>query len=134
MADKKANDDAVNSARADDKMLPPKNMDRRQEHGAQVHLTGKARAAARGAVHGTITENVHEYNAAVQRGEAADGTTPDGSTPDGRLPPDTLEGADQAVYGEPGQGEGKVGMRIGDDEVAEAQADAMAKREAAKKK
>lgn len=96
----------------------------KNEHGAQVVLTGAARAAARGGLHGSIEENTMARDAAVGRGEAADGTTPDGSTPDGRLPPDVATGADQHRYGPAGQGEGKPGARPGDERVAEAQREA----------
>jgi len=96
----------------------------RQEHGAQVHLTGLARAAARGGVYGDVVANTMARDAEVAAGRAADGSTPDGSTPDGRLPPDVLGGADVAVYGEPGAGEGQKGSRPGDQKVAQAQLEA----------
>lgn len=102
------------------------------EHGAQVVLSGRARAAARGGLHGDITSNTIARDAEVAAGNAADGTTVDGSTPDGRLPPDVATGADQPEYGPPGEGEGKPGSRPGDDAVAKAQADAAAQREKAR--
>lgn len=109
----------------------------KNEHGAQNVLTGRARAAARGGLHGDIVSNTIARNAEVGAGNAGDGTTPDGSTPDGRLPPDVATGADQAEFGPPGEGEGKPGSRPGDDKVAAAEAeaaDARAKaREAASK-
>lgn len=74
------------------------------ERGAQNHLTGAARAAARGGLHGDITSNTIARDAAVARGEAADGSTPDGSTPDGRMQPDVVDGADQAQFSEPAKG------------------------------
>lgn len=83
----------------------------KNEHGAQVVLTGQARAAARGGLHGTIEANTAARDAAVGQGKAADGMTPDGSTPDGRLPPDVADGADQAEYSEPGKGEGRSDLR-----------------------
>lgn len=104
----------------------------KQEHGAQVVLQGEARAAARGGLHGDILSNTIARDAAVGRGEAADGTTPDGSTPDGRLPADTAQGADQPEFGPPGEGEGKPGFRPGDEKVAQAEADAAAERAKAK--
>jgi hypothetical protein len=94
------------------------------EHGAQVVLEGRARAAARGGLHGDITSNTIARDAEVAAGRAADGTTPDASTPDGRLPPDVATGADQPDYGPAGEGEGKPGSRPGDEDVAAAQAKA----------
>ena len=81
------------------------------EHGAQNHLTGEARAAARGGLHGDILSNTIARDAAVSRGEAADGLTVDGSTPDGRAQPDVADGADQATFGAPGTGEGLPGVK-----------------------
>lgn len=76
------------------------------EHGAQNHLTGVARAAARGGLHGSIASNTLARDAAAAKGEAADGSTPDGSTIDGREQPDVIDGADQATFSEPGKGAG----------------------------
>ncbi len=97
-------------------MSPPTSDPAHQEHGAQVHLTGAARAAARGGLHGDITDNTTARDMAIKAGEAADGTTGDGSTPDGRLPPDVVDGADQQQHGDPGKGEGKPGFRPEDQE------------------
>lgn len=117
-------DKADETPAVDPANLPPPHKSHHAEHGAQVVLSGDARAAARGALAGDIVGNTIARDAAVGRGEAADGTTPDGSTPDGRLPPDVKDGADQPAYGAPGQGEGKPGARPGDDKVAAAEAEA----------
>ena len=71
----------------------------KNEHGAQNHLTGDARAAARGALHGDIVSNTIARDAAVSRGEAGDGMTPDGSLPNGSQQPDVKDGTDQAKFG-----------------------------------
>jgi hypothetical protein len=98
------------------------------EHGAQVVLEGRARAAARGGLHGDIVSNTIARDAEVAAGRAADGLTPDGSTPDGRLPADVATGAEQPRFGPPGEGEGKPGSRPGAETVAEAEAAAAAER------
>lgn len=103
-AEKPAITDPTADQIADVKVPAPAPVHR--EHGAQVHLTGTARAAARGGLHGDIASNVLARDAAVAAGEAADGLTTDGSTPDGREQPDVIDGADQATLGEPGKGAG----------------------------
>lgn len=80
---------------------PPLSDPIKREHGSQVHLTGAARAAARGGLHGDIISNTIARDAAVGAGEAGDGMSVDGSTPDGHQPPDVVDGADQAKLGEP---------------------------------
>lgn len=114
MADKKT-DKAEASAPVDTEIetadgtvvVPGLTASTKSEHGGQVHLTGRARAAARGGLHGDIMSNTMARDAEVGANRAGDGMTPDGSTPDGSLPPDVVDGADQAVYGPSGQGEGK---------------------------
>ena len=62
----------------------------KQEHGAQVVLTGEARAAARGGLHATQKENVdHKRNLEI-KGEVADGFSADGSSVTGKRQADDL--------------------------------------------
>lgn len=89
----------------------------KSEHGAQNHLTGHARAAARGALHGDVVSNTIARDAAISRGEAADGFTVDGSTQDGRAQPDVADGSDQATFGAPGTGEGRLGLKPDTDAI-----------------
>lgn len=127
MADKKA--DKVDPAPAPDVVetanetvvSPALTPSVKNEHGAQVHLTGRARSAARGGLHGDILSNTLARDAEVGMNNAADGMTPDGSTPDGSLPPDVADGADQAVYGPAGQGEGKPEVKAADAKADKAE-------------
>ena len=70
------------------------------EHGDQVRLTGEARAAARGALHGDILSNTIARDAAVSRGDALDGQTIESGehAPGDQLPvpkPDTADAVTQ---------------------------------------
>ena len=62
----------------------------KQEHGAQVHLTGEARAAARGGLAGDLMGNTLAKTALEADGAVADGGTPDGTTRTGEPQPDDL--------------------------------------------
>ena len=62
----------------------------KQEHGAQVVLDGPARAAARGAVGSTITENVLAKRALEVSGEVADGFSADGTSVTGKRQADDV--------------------------------------------
>lgn len=93
------NDDGTVTTADDSQAVVPLSEPTKPEHGAQNHLTGDARAAARGALHGDIVSNTIARDAAVSRGEAGDGMTPDGSLPNGSQQPDVKDGTDQAKFG-----------------------------------
>jgi hypothetical protein len=60
------------------------------EHGAQVVLTGEARAAARGGLHGSQQENVDAKRKLEIEGEVADGHSADGTSVTGKRQADDL--------------------------------------------
>ena len=62
----------------------------KQEHGAQVVLTGEARAAARGGLHDTQQANVDAKRKLEVAGEVADGSTRDGTSVTGKRQADDL--------------------------------------------
>ena len=121
-------DPAAQETPAEMEVAPPV----KNEHGAQVILQGSARAAARGGASGDMIGNMAVKDQAIGAGTAADGTTVDASTNDGRLPPDTMDGADQPRYSEPGVGEGKPGFRPGDEKIEAVKAEVAAERAAKK--
>ena len=62
----------------------------KQEHGVQAVLGPKARAYARGGVHGTMAENLAGKRALEVTGEEPDGHSLDGSTVTGKRQPDDV--------------------------------------------
>jgi len=65
------------------------------EHGAQVRLTGEARAAARGALAGSLEDNTAAKRALEARGIVADGYSADGTTVTGERQPDDVNADEQ---------------------------------------
>jgi len=74
------------------------------EHGAQVRLTGEARAAARGALAGSLEDNTKAKRALEARGVVADGYSADGTTVTGERQPDDVQAEEQDTpTGEPAE-------------------------------